>query len=67
MKTKIIQIGNSQGIRISKTIIEQCGFANSVEMEIVDGSLVLTPTKQVREGWEKSFHKKWLLMAMMNY
>ena len=54
MKTKIIKIGNSQGIRIPKTIIEQCGFNNSVEMEVINGSLVLTPTK-VRVGWEDSF------------
>ena len=55
MKAKIIQIGNSQGIRIPKTIIEQCGFAQSVEMKVIDGSLVLTPIKQIREGWEESF------------
>lgn len=57
MKTKIIQIGNSQGIRIPKTIIEQCGFASSIEMKVVDGSLVLTPIKQIREGWAKSFQE----------
>ena len=57
MKTKIIQIGNSQGIRIPKTIIEQCGFDNSVDMEVIDGSLILTPIKKVREGWEESFRE----------
>lgn len=57
MKTKIISIGNSQGIRIPKAIIEQCGFNNSVEMEVIDGSLVLTPIKNVREGWEESFQE----------
>ncbi len=56
MKTKIIKIGNSQGIRIPKTIIEQCGFDNSIEMKVIDGSLVLTPTK-VRAGWEESFQE----------
>ena len=55
MKTKIITIGNSQGIRIPKAIIEQCSFDNSVEMEVIDGSLVLTPIKNIREGWEESF------------
>ncbi|MEM7762084.1 MAG: AbrB/MazE/SpoVT family DNA-binding domain-containing protein [Cyanobacteria bacterium P01_A01_bin.40] len=55
MRTKIIPIGNSQGIRIPKTIIEQCGFDNSVEMEVKDGSLVLTPIKNIREGWSESF------------
>ncbi|MEM8673613.1 MAG: AbrB/MazE/SpoVT family DNA-binding domain-containing protein [Cyanobacteria bacterium P01_G01_bin.67] len=55
MKAKIIPIGNSQGIRIPKTIIEQCGFDNYVEMEVKDGSLVLTPIKNIREGWSESF------------
>lgn len=55
MKTKIISIGNSQGIRIPKAIIEQCGFNKSVEMEVRDGSLVLTPIKNIREGWAESF------------
>lgn len=57
MRAKIIPIGNSQGIRIPKTIIEQCGFNNSVKMEVVDGSLVLTPIKHIREGWEESFQE----------
>ena len=57
MKTKIIPIGNSQGIRIPKIIIEQCGFDRSVEMEVINGSLVLTPVKNIREDWEESFQK----------
>ena len=57
MKTKIIAIGNSQGIRIPKAIIEQCGFDNSVEMKVIDGSLILTPVKNLREGWAESFQE----------
>lgn len=57
MKTKIIQIGNPQGIRIPKTIIEQCGFDNSVDMEVIDGSLILTLIKRVRERWSESFRE----------
>ncbi|MEM9271754.1 MAG: AbrB/MazE/SpoVT family DNA-binding domain-containing protein [Cyanobacteria bacterium P01_F01_bin.143] len=56
MKTKIVKIGNSQGIRIPKAIIEQCKFDSSIEMEVIDGSLVLTATK-VRAGWEESFQE----------
>ena len=54
MKLDIVKIGNSQGIRIPKTIMEQCGFTDFVEMEIKDGSLVLSPHK-VRAGWAESF------------
>ena len=48
MKIDIIKIGNSQGIRIPKTIMEQCGFTDSIEMEIKDDSLVLSPLKSDR-------------------
>lgn len=54
MKIDIIKIGNSQGIRIPKTIMEQCGFGESVEMEIKNGNLILKPA-QIREGWAESF------------
>lgn len=54
MKIDIIKIGNSQGIRIPKTIMEQCGFSESVEVEIKDGNLVLKPA-QIRVGWAESF------------
>ena len=40
MKIDIIKIGNSQGIRIPKTIMKQCGFSESVETEIKDGNLI---------------------------
>jgi antitoxin MazE len=54
MKIDIIKIGNSQGIRIPKTIMEQCGFSESVEIEIKDGNLVLKPA-QIRVDWAESF------------
>ncbi len=56
MKIDIIKIGNSQGIRIPKTIMKQCGFGDSIEMEIKNGSLVLSPHK-VRVGWSESFQE----------
>ena len=54
MKIDIIKIGNSQGIRIPKTIMKQCGFSESVKTKIKDGNLILKPTS-VREGWAESF------------
>jgi len=56
MKIDIIKIGNSQGIRIPQAIMEQCGFGDSIEMEIKNGSLVLSP-HQVRVGWSESFQE----------
>ena len=54
MQTKIVKIGNSQGIIISKKVLEQCGFSHSVEMEVKDSSLILTAVK-AKDGWEEYF------------
>ena len=55
MKADIIAIGNSKGIRIPKALLEQCGFAESVEIKVEDSRLILSPATQVREGWEAAF------------
>jgi antitoxin MazE len=55
MKANIIAIGNSKGIRIPKALLEQCGFAESVEIQVEDSCLVLSPAAGVREGWEDAF------------
>ena len=56
MRVSIIQIGNSRGIRIPKSILEQCGFKNDVELEVVDGVLVIKPCK-IRNRWDSAFKK----------
>ena len=55
MKAAIIQIGNSQGIRIPKPILEQCKLQNQVELEIHNNELVIRALGSPREGWGKKF------------
>ncbi len=55
MKVELIKIGNSRGIRISKPIIEQCGFGKDVELEISGDSLIVSPLRRRRAGWDKAF------------
>jgi antitoxin MazE len=59
MLTKLIQIGNSQGIRIGSQILEQCGFKDEIEMDILqDKSILLRPVvNKPREGWKDAFKK----------
>lgn len=57
MKASIIQIGNSQGLRIPKPILEQCGFGSVVELEVQDKKLIIKPHESVRKNWEKAFEK----------
>lgn len=55
MVTKIIKIGNSQGIRIPKIILDQIGLAEEVELEVKDKQLIIRPSKRPRENWDDAF------------
>ena len=55
MKASIIQIGNSQGLRIPKPILKQCGFDGEVELEVHNKELIIKSTAHARQNWEKAF------------
>lgn len=55
MRTKIVRIGNSQGIRIPKPLLEESGLEGEVDLRVEDHSLVISPVRQVREGWDRTF------------
>lgn len=54
-RTRIVKIGNSQGIRIPKPILEQLGLLGEVELEIQDSQLVIRSIQAPRQGWEAQF------------
>jgi antitoxin MazE len=54
MKAQIVRIGNSRGIRLSKSILEETGFREVVELRIVSGGLLLRPGRKAREGWAEA-------------
>ncbi|MBM4307945.1 MAG: AbrB/MazE/SpoVT family DNA-binding domain-containing protein [Deltaproteobacteria bacterium] len=51
MKTRLVRIGNSRGIRLPKTIIEQAGLTDEVELGVRDGTIVIARTSSARAGW----------------
>jgi antitoxin MazE len=55
MKTRIVRIGNSRGIRIPKVLLEQAELADEVDISVQDKSLVIRPVRKPREGWAASF------------
>lgn len=55
MKTRIIKIGNSQGVRIPKLLLEQSNIGEEVELEAQDYQIVIRSTKRPRRNWEASF------------
>ena len=55
IKTRIIRIGNSQGIRIPKPLLEQMGVGTEVEMEVQGEQLVIRRADRPRAGWDEQF------------
>ncbi len=55
MRTEVVRIGNSRGIRIPKPIIEQCGFGEQVDLRVENHRLIVSPQRAPRQGWEETF------------
>ena len=51
MNTTIRSIGNSRGVIIPSSFLKACDMRDMVTMECVDGSIVITPVREPRQGW----------------
>ena len=57
MDISVIPIGNSKGIRLTKTLIEKYNITDTVELILEKEYIILKPKTASRIGWEKSFKK----------
>ncbi len=57
MEVSVIPIGNSKGIRLTKTILEKYNITDTLELILEKGYMILKPKQEPRKGWEKSFKK----------
>ena len=55
MRGRIVKIGNSQGIRIPKPILEQTGIIEDVELEVDNNQIIIRPVSDPRDGWDFAF------------
>jgi antitoxin MazE len=55
MRARVIKIGNSQGLRIPKSVLDQTGITDDVEIEVEKNQIIIRPVKNVREGWDAAF------------
>ncbi len=55
MKTALVRIGNSRGIRIPKPLIEQCGLGETVELRVTNDCLMVYPDRAPRQWWAEAF------------
>ena len=56
MKAAIVPIGNSRGVRIPKTVLEECNIRDEVTLEVEGDTIILRPLKRKpRRNWEMAF------------
>lgn len=56
-RTKLIKIGNSQGIRIPKAVVERLNLTDDIEITVEDDHLEVRPGRKPREGWAEAFQE----------
>jgi len=57
MKAHVVRIGNSRGIRIPKSVIEQCQLHGVVDLIVQQGQLVVRSAAKARTGWDQAFEQ----------
>jgi antitoxin MazE len=57
MKSRIVQIGNSRGIRLPKVLLEEAQLADEVELQAEPGRIVIRQGKRPRTGWAAAARK----------
>ncbi len=55
IRSKVVKIGNSRGIRIPRTVLEQAGLTDEVEMTVEGNKLIIQAFRQPRHDWEIQF------------
>lgn len=55
VRTKIIPIGNSQGIRLPKLLLEQSGLGGEVDLELDRDRIIIQSAARPRQGWDQAF------------
>jgi antitoxin MazE len=57
IKTRLVKIGNSQGIRIPKLLLDQLNLSGDVELEVQDDRLIIRSTSLARADWAEQFRQ----------
>jgi antitoxin MazE len=54
MKTKIVRIGNSRGVRIPKPLLEEAGLEDDVELRVIESGIIIENVGTPRSGWAEA-------------
>ena len=55
MEVSVIKIGNSKGIRFSKTLLEKYNIKDTVDLILESGQIIIKPLSKPRKNWEMAF------------
>ena len=55
MEVSVIKIGNSKGIRFSKTIIDRYKIKDTVDLIMDEEQIIIKPSTKPRKGWDVAF------------
>ncbi|HEU4692260.1 MAG TPA: hypothetical protein VFS23_28045 [Vicinamibacterales bacterium] len=53
-RTRIVQIGNSKGIRVPKMLLEHAQLPDEVELQAEQGRLIVRAARGARAGWAEA-------------
>ena len=54
MRIKLTKIGNSYGVRLPKSVIQECGFQSELELEVRGKRAILSPIVSLRLNWSEA-------------
>jgi antitoxin MazE len=55
IQVSIVQVGNSKGIRLSKTLLDKYQITNKVELVLENDYIILKPVTKKKKNWENAF------------
>jgi antitoxin MazE len=57
VRTRIVKMGNSRGVRIPKLLLDQLGLDEEVELAVQHDQLVIRPVRRPRHGWDEQLKR----------
>jgi antitoxin MazE len=55
IRSRIVKIGNSRGIRIPKILLDQAKLGDEIEVEVQGDKLVVRSVRTPRQGWDDKY------------
>ncbi len=55
VRTRIVRLGKSRGVRIPEELLAESGLADEVELRVEAGTIVIDAAPKPRQGWDEAF------------